>query len=261
MASKMDRILIVDDDRSIHKAMEMMLKDTYDLKFTDDPEKALERIFFNGDVFDLIILDLVMPKMNGIELLKRIREINHWIPVVIITAYSSHEKAKAACNLNVAGYIEKPFDVKEFRDVISNVIWNTEIKGFLPGLTLPNLGLREDLKFFHPVTVKSLYEIHKRFHTDFSIDDIASKCSVSAPHLCKLFKKDCDMTIRDYTNKLRIEVAKRLLRNSAYTVSTIQVSLGYKSRTHFFNVFKEMTGASPLEFRKSSAGDDKKGHA
>ncbi|HDZ61894.1 MAG TPA: AraC family transcriptional regulator, partial [Nitrospirae bacterium] len=105
--------------------------------------------------------------------------------------------------------------------------------------------------------VKSLYEIHKRFHTDFSIDDIASSCAISKHHLSKLFKKDCDMTMRDYTNRLRIEVAKKLLRSSSHTVSAIQESLGYRSRTHFFNTFKEMTGSSPLEFRKSSVKSDK----
>lgn len=257
MASKADRILVVDDDRSIHKAMEMMLKDDYDVMFMDDPQRALDRIFFNGEIFDLIVLDLVMPGMDGIELLRRIREINLWVPVVIMTAYSTHERAVAACNLNISGYIEKPFDVKKFRSRINDIICNTDIKGLLPSLTLPNLGLNKDPKSFHPVTVRSLYEIHKTFHANYSTDDIASTCNVSKHHLCKLFKKDCDMTIRDYTNKLRIEVAKKLLRNSAHTVSTIQESLGYRSRTHFFNTFKEMTGASPLEFRKSSVESDK----
>jgi len=252
MSSKMWRILVVDDDCSIHKVMKMILKDDYDLMFVEDAKKALELIFFNGEPFDLILLDIVMPKMDGLELLKRIREINLWIPVIVITAYSSHERAKDACNLNVAGYIEKPFDVRKFQEKVKDIIWNTEIKGPLPSLTLPNLSLSKNPRFFHPVTVRSLYEIHKCFHTNFSIDDVASTCAISKHHLCKLFKKDCGMTIRDYTNKLRIEVAKRLLQNSAHTVSTIQESLGYKSRSHFFNIFKEMTGVSPLEFRKLS---------
>lgn len=252
MASKMSRILVVDDDSSIHKVMEVILKDDYNLMFVDDAKKALDLMFFNGEPFDLILLDIVMPRMDGLELLKRIREINFWIPVVIITAYSSHERAKKACNLNVAGYIEKPFDVIKFTEKVKDIIWNTEIKGFLPRLMLPNLGLNKKPQFFHPATVKSLYEIHKHFHTDFGIDDIASTCAISKHHLCKLFKKDCGMTIGDYTGKLRIEAAKRLLQNSAHTVSTIQESLGYKSRSHFFNIFKEMTGMSPLEFRKSS---------
>jgi YesN/AraC family two-component response regulator len=259
MASKLRQILVVDDDRSIHKVMEMILRDSFDLMFVEDAKKALDLIFFNGKTFDLILLDIVMPKMDGLELLRKIREINLWIPVMIITAYSSHDRAKEACNLNVAGYIEKPFDVKKFQEKVNDLIWNTEIKGTLPSMTLPNLSLNTNTQFFHPVTVRSLYEIHKRFHTDFSIDDVASACAISKHHLCKLFKKDSGMTIRDYTNKLRIQVAKKLLQNSAYTVSTIQESLGYKSRSYFFNIFKDMTGVSPLEFRKTSVGH-KKGH-
>ncbi len=256
--SKRWRILIVDDDFSIHKSMEVILKDSYDLSFIDDPHKALELIYFNGSPFDLILLDIVMPTMDGIELLKRIREINLWIPVMIITAYSSHKWAKEACNLNVAGYIEKPFDVLSFREKVRDIIWNTEVKGPLPNLALPKLTLRENLQFFHPVTIRSLYEIHKSFHTNFSVDDIAATCSISKNHLCKIFMKDCGMTIKDYANKLRIEVAKRLLKNSAYTVATIQESLGYRSRSYFFNIFKDMTGMSPLEFRKISMENRKK---
>lgn len=257
-SSKKWRILVVDDDRSIHKSMEMILRDNYDLMFMEDARKALELIFFNGEPFDLILLDIVMPTMDGIELLKRIREINLWIPVMIITAYSSHERARDACNLNVAGYIEKPFEVKELKEKVKDIIWNTEIKGPLPNLALPKLSLSKKIQSYHPVTVRSLYEIHKCFHTHFSIDDVASTCAISKHHLCKLFKRDCGMTIRDYTNKLRIEVAKRLLKNSAHTVTTIQESIGYRSRTYFFNIFKEMTGVSPLEFRKLSAERRKK---
>ncbi len=255
------RILIVEDDLIVQKVFDAALRDRYDLMLVNDAHKALEVMFLNGESFDLIILDIVMPIMDGIELLKRIREVNPWIPVLIVTAHSSHERAKDACNLNVAGYVEKPFDILEFQEIVNRLVCNTEIKGPLPSLVNPKINIGKNPDLFHPISARSIYEIHKRFHTNFSIEDIAAICSVSKHHLCKLFKTDCGMTIGDYTNKLRIEAAKRLLQDSNYTIARIQESLGYKSRTYFYNIFKEMTGVSPLEFRRISAGEDAGGEA
>lgn len=252
MSYRKIRILIVDDDPAVREFLKGALEKGYDLELASNADEAWELLFFFGEPFELIIMDIVMPGTNGIELLKRLREINPIIPVLIITAHSTHERAKQACNFKINGYIEKPFDIKELQEKIRDITEgnkNTFADMVHPWPLLSHTGGKNS-RLFHPSTVRCLHEIHKHFHSTFTIDNLASACSISKHHLCKIFKRDCSMTIGDYIRKIRMEVVKRLLKNSAYTVSYIQESTGYKSRTHFFNTFKKTTGMSPLEFRK-----------
>ena len=106
-----DRILIVDDDRSIHKVMEMILRDSFDLMFVEDAKKALDLIFFNGKTFDLILLDIVMPKMDGLELLKRVKAVNPVIPGIMITGYPEVETVVEAMRAGACDFIIKPPDL------------------------------------------------------------------------------------------------------------------------------------------------------
>ncbi|MFQ5900184.1 MAG: response regulator [Thermodesulfobacteriota bacterium] len=240
------RLLIVDDDPMIHMAVKIALNRHYSLMFVENAEMAWDLITFFGEPFDLIILDIVLPKMGGIELLKKIREVNAWLPVLVITGYSTHDIAKAACNLKVDGYIEKPFDVDELQEQVRAITGYNKYRDIV--LFSNNVPI-DKANNLHPIIKRCLKEIHRKFQASLNNDYLALICGVSKQHLCRMFKKDCGMTIREYTTKLRMDAAKNLLRTSSYTVSNIQELVGYKSRTHFFNTFKETTGVSPLEFR------------
>ena len=115
------RILIVDDDRQICDYMQMLLeKDGFAVTALTDPTLA-ENEIRQGD-FHVIILDLMMPKMNGIEVLRRIRAIDKDIAVVIFTAHPNLDSAIASMKLDAVDYIKKPFNADEFREVLSRVM-------------------------------------------------------------------------------------------------------------------------------------------
>ncbi|MBI5287334.1 MAG: response regulator [Deltaproteobacteria bacterium] len=242
------RILIVEDNQGVAEALKATLEDDYNLEFVDSGEDGWNHLFFLGESFDLIIVDIVLPGFDGLELLKRIRDFNPWLPVLIITGYSTQERAEIAADRSVAGYIKKPLEVDQLKDKVRNSI-NLNRPVF-PGKITPLLGC--DPHSFHPLTRRALYEIHKKFHTNTTLENIASACTVSRYHLCRVFKKDCRVTIRDYLVNLRLEVAKELLRNSGYTVAKISDLIGYKNRAYFFKIFKRATGVTPLQFRHTS---------
>lgn len=115
------RILIVDDDRAICDYMQTLLeRDGYQVKPLADPTQVEEEVRTGG--YHLIILDLMMPKLDGIEVLKRIRKIDSDIAVVIFTGYPNLESAVASMKLDAVDYIKKPFNVDEFREVLSRVM-------------------------------------------------------------------------------------------------------------------------------------------
>jgi DNA-binding NtrC family response regulator len=115
------RILIVDDDRAICDYMQTLLeKDGFVVKTKSDPT-AVEDEVRQGS-YHVIILDLMMPKLDGIEVLKRIRAFDSDVAVIIFTAHPNLDTAVASMKLDAVDYIKKPFNVDEFRDVLARVM-------------------------------------------------------------------------------------------------------------------------------------------
>jgi DNA-binding NtrC family response regulator len=115
------RILIVDDDRAICDYMQTLLeRDGYEVKTLSDPTAVEEEVRTGG--YHLIILDLMMPKVGGIEVLKKIRKVDSDIAVVIFTGFPNLESAVQSMKLDAVDYIKKPFNVDEFREVLARVM-------------------------------------------------------------------------------------------------------------------------------------------
>jgi two-component system OmpR family response regulator len=115
------RILIVDDDKEIRDFMQSLLeKDGFIIKTLGDPTLVEDEVR-QGD-YHVLILDLMMPKMDGIEVLKKIRAIDSDIAVIIFTAHPNLDSAVASMKLDAVDYIKKPFNVDEFREVLARVM-------------------------------------------------------------------------------------------------------------------------------------------
>lgn len=115
------KILIVDDDRAICEYMQTLLeRDGYAVKTLSDPLMVEEDVKNGG--YHLIVLDLMMPKLDGIEALKKIRKIDKDVAVVIFTGYPNLETAVASMKLEAVDYLKKPFNVDEFREVLDRVM-------------------------------------------------------------------------------------------------------------------------------------------
>jgi two-component system, OmpR family, response regulator len=115
------RILIVDDDKAICDFMQSLLeKDGFIVKTLGDPTLVEDEIR-QGD-YHVMILDLMVPKMDGIEVLKKIRAIDSDIAVIIFTAHPNLDSAVASMKLDAVDYIKKPFNVDEFREVLARVM-------------------------------------------------------------------------------------------------------------------------------------------
>jgi two-component system, OmpR family, response regulator len=115
------KILIVDDDRAICDYMQTLLeRDGYQVKALSDPTGVTSELKKND--YHLVILDLMMPKRDGIEVLRELRKQDKDIAVVIFTGYPNLDTAVASMKLDAVDYIKKPFNVDEFRKVIERVM-------------------------------------------------------------------------------------------------------------------------------------------
>jgi len=114
------RILIVDDDEGTREALEVILEDDYDVACVADGRVALDKL--NREAFDLVLLDLIMPGMDGIETLKRIKAYDKQIDVIMVSATDRAREATAAITSGAYDYITKPFDANAILSAIERAL-------------------------------------------------------------------------------------------------------------------------------------------
>ncbi len=118
---KMARILVVDDDLGMRDLLEIMLtQEGHEVACSGAPEKALQR--FRKDRFDLVITDLKMPKMDGIEFLRQVKELSPETQVILITAFASGDTALSAMKEGAYDYIEKDFDIDDLKRIVQEAL-------------------------------------------------------------------------------------------------------------------------------------------
>lgn len=106
------KILICDDEEGVRESLKLILSDHYDLILTENGEQALECLTNSNDI-GLVLMDIKMPKTNGLDILKQVKETYPELKVIIITGYKSVETATEAVRLGASGYIVKPFKSDE----------------------------------------------------------------------------------------------------------------------------------------------------
>jgi two-component system OmpR family response regulator len=113
-------VLVVDDDQDVREFLQDFLNaEGYEVTTLADPTTVVERI--REEVFHLVVLDLMMPKLSGLELLAEIRKVDDDIAVVILTGHAALDTATAAIQHDVSAYLPKPLDSQEFREVIARI--------------------------------------------------------------------------------------------------------------------------------------------
>ncbi|MDZ4165180.1 MAG: sigma-54 dependent transcriptional regulator [Smithellaceae bacterium] len=139
----MAKILVVDDDRGMREFLEIMLtEEGHEVEGVSDAIKAIAKC--KKETYDLVITDLKMPKMDGIEFLRNIKELTPEVMVILITAFASRETALQARTEGAFDYIEKDFDIDNLKRIVSNAL---EKKGILREEALFLKGVADTVSF------------------------------------------------------------------------------------------------------------------
>ena len=113
-------ILVCDDEEGLRESFKLILSDHYQLRFAVNCLDALEQL--KTFTPNLMLLDIKMPKLHGMEILKQVKKLKPTLPVIIITGYQSVEMAQEAIKNGAADYIPKPFDSKEILKVVAAIL-------------------------------------------------------------------------------------------------------------------------------------------
>ena len=185
---------------------------------------------------NLIITDVRMPHMDGIEMMRVLRERGSTAHVIVLTAYNDFDYARSALRFGAADYLLKPFRDQELVAAIERVREKAE--------AFSSRSAQDDLLAL-PKGDKSKYVLQTLEY----ITTIARSIGISEGHLSHVFKKETSYTALGYLTLYRIHMARRLLADCRYKVYEVAGMVGYRDVAYFGSTFKKLTGLSPSEYQ------------
>ena len=206
--------------------------------------KAVERLRPS-----LIITDLKMPQMDGLEMLRRLREQGNNVYVIIVSAYDRFTYAQSALRLGAVDFLVKPFHDGDLEQAVTALRRRMEADSGEAALALPELRKGDKSKY-----VLEAMDFIGRHYSDpsISIGLIAQHLGISEGHLSHLFKKETDYTLLNYLTRYRIHKAMELLKDCRVKVYEVAEQVGYRDITYFSATFKKLVGVSPSEYQDTS---------
>lgn len=270
------KILIADDEKIIRTGIKTLIERA-GRNWTVTGEaingvKALELMKISAP--DVIITDIRMPEMDGIELVRQLRLNYPEVLTIVISGYAEFQYAKEAIKYGAIDYILKPTKLEDLinalskaEEVISNRILASrkekklieeleelrsrmKAEGLLDNSSAPEQIDSENKQQRRKIIDLALGFINSNYAGDLTLKKIAEVVYMNPNYLCDLFKQETGTFFSDYLTKVRIEKAKELLSTrmelKSYEVADL---VGYKDARYFSQVFKRYIGVSPSEFR------------
>lgn len=243
-------ILVVEDNVDVRHYIISHLKESYNILEATNGEEAIEKAV--NHLPDLIITDLMMPKMDGMEMcaiVKKDIRTSH-IPVIMITARAMTEDMKEGYEAGADDYITKPFNSAVLTARVDNIIQAREKLKELYGkrFSLETLGVEAtsmDERF-----MQKLYEILEKnvSNPDLSLDEFSRDVGMSRANLYRKIKSITDLSPNEFVRNFRLTMGAKLLKEARMPVSDVYVAVGFNSHAYFSNCFKAYYGISPSEY-------------
>lgn len=246
----MIKLLLVDDEPIICQGLRQTInwKD-FDIEVVDeayDGKEAIEKIEQYQDI-DILLLDIRMPVMDGLELAEKIYYSNFNLKIIMISGYEEFNYAKKALQLGVKNYLLKPVDIDELlntiKDVIDEILQEQPLR---PSSDTGNFNKTHTTNWQIKRTIAYIEEFYEQ---NIKAHEIADYINVSPNYFSTLFKQHTGMTFNDYLNHYRIKQSKILLRDTPYLIHDIAEQIGYSEYKYFAKVFKQITNVTPTEYR------------
>lgn len=199
---------------------------------------------------DLIITDIQMPVMTGLELAAKLRERQEGVALVFLTAYSDFAYAKQAIAYQVKNYILKSSLLEDLPKVLEGLRLDLDEKReerAERGKAAP----QEEAELI--AAIKAY--IHARYQENISLEDIAGAVYANRSYVSRMFKKKTGENLFDYLNRYRIEQAKICIARGNKKIYEVAVLVGLEDTAYFSKVFKKYTGYAPKEYEKMSRGE------
>ena len=245
-------VAVVDDDEEMRSFLQTELGESYYVHVYPDGQSALEGIV--DTVPDLVVSDVVMPQMDGFELLKRLKsstKTSH-IPVVLLTTKTEHQSRIKGLEQGADAYVDKPFNMEELETRIANLIANRiRLRGKFSGMQEQEGTVKKvELKGNDAALMEKIMKvINERLDdSDFNVEALADDVGLSRVQLHRRMKEMTGITVGEFIRNLRLQQAAKLLEAGDTTVAQVTYAVGFANPTHFTSAFKKHFGVAPSEY-------------
>ena len=197
----------------------------------------------------LIITDLKMPKMDGLEMLERLRAAGNDAFVIILTAYDSFTYAQQALRLGAVDFLLKPFHDGDLEKAVLNLQAKLSRQIKPPQIRFQEIRSGTKTRYVQ----ETMDYIGKNCaDPNLSVSQVASELGLSEGHLSHLFKKETGTTVGNYLTRCRIQKPMGLLRQRKLKVYEVAEACGYRDITYFSGTFKKLVGMTPSEYQNQA---------
>ncbi len=245
-------ILIVEDNADMRLCIHNMMPNQWEIIEAQDGSEALELL----DCFvpDLILTDVMMPKVSGFELLNTVKSNDQWqdIPFIMLTALAGHEDKINALTLGVDEYIIKPFNEEELLVRIKHtLIKQNKRKEF-------TLGVKEEDKTIISTNRVFLNQLSKIVlmaltDADYSVTSLAEEMNLSERTLYRKVKSTIGLSPLQYIREVRLQKAKSLLEaHEKETIAEVMYAVGFRRSDYFAKIYRERFGKLPSEYSQKA---------
>ncbi len=259
-------LLIVDDNPDLRATLRELFLSYYEILEAEDGVLGLEVAL--REIPDIILSDVMMPKMDGLEMCEKIKsnEITSHIPVVMLSAKASCEDVTAGYRISADGYCAKPFNNQMLVETVNSTLINRRrlatiymrigsVKRELSnesddGNSISNL----DAIFLEKIEAFIKENMHK---SEFIVNDVCEHMKLSRLVLNKKLKSLTDVTAISLIRKLRLQRAAELLRTGRYSVSDVTYDVGFNDLKHFRDSFRKEFGILPQEYKEQFVGEER----
>ena len=252
------KLLIVEDNEALRKMLTEIFKTFYQIETASDGKEGLDKVRTVQP--DLILSDVLMPEMSGIELcqvVKKDMELCH-IPIILLTARTAPEHTIEGLKTGADDYVTKPFNIDILLSRCNNLINNRLLlqeKFTHQPQASPQILATNDMDKIFVDSVMKVIEEHMD-DVEFSVDVLACELGMARTKLFSKMKAITGQTPLEFILTIRLKrAAVMLLNNKEYSISEIADRLGFGSPRHFTRCFKEKYTITPQEYRRQKRGD------
>lgn len=250
-------VLVIEDNADVREFIGMSLGNRYKILEAANGREGLEKVLEEEP--DLIISDVMMPEMDGLELTRKLKtdlKTCH-IPIILLTAKATFEHKLEGLEEGADSYIAKPFNSKHLQVRVEKLLESRakirehyrETTGFQEEET----GMsRLDRKFVARLTQIVEQNIGKE---ELSVDELGEKAGMSRVHLYRKIKKLTGMSVSEFVVSVKLKKSLELLRNSGKTIAEIAYEVGFSSPSYYTRCFKDHYKMSPSEYIQNKKGE------
>lgn len=258
-ANRNFNILIVDDDAEIAHYIKTELSDWYRFEHASNGKEGLKMLLTGK--YDLVISDVMMPEMDGVTMLKKIKGNSNVsdIPVILLTSKSEVENRLEGLRKGADAFLAKPFNMEELHILIDNLVDNVRrIRGKYSGAQGQKAKIEQiQVKGNNDALMDRVmnYMNEHLADPDLNVEKLTADVGISRAQLHRKLKEIAGVSAGEFIRNLRLEQAARLIEEGQINITQVAYSVGFSNQTHFSTVFKKHYGMSPSEYAETKRNE------